>query len=154
MSEQHRPFSSSTLSLLCHWSFQGLRHESETRGHIQVPYAPWGTIKVSEASLKPLSLGGASTGTPTPLELSLKITFKLPALPGFSNFAQRLQVGSQLNGFSPLPSHALQSHTLLLFWSPLKRIVKILHFNILLLFLAKRLVKVIHENASHKDIQY
>lgn len=36
----------------------------------------------------------------------------------------------------------------------LKLIIKILHFNILLLFLAKRLVKVIHENASHKDIKY
>lgn len=50
VSEQHRPFPSSTVSLLCHWSFQGLRHESETRGHSQVPYVPWGTIKVSEAS--------------------------------------------------------------------------------------------------------
>ena len=37
VSEQHRPFPSSTVSLLCHWSFQGLRHESETRGHSQVP---------------------------------------------------------------------------------------------------------------------
>lgn len=83
VSEQHRPFLLQHSFPALPLEFCSLRHESETRGQ-PGPLCPMGHYQgLSEASSQ-------QAQAPNSLQLSLKITFKLPTLPGFSNFAQRL----------------------------------------------------------------